>query len=148
VPGIFSPRSGRNNKAWGGASLGERNPRANVVIKFPAREAGDRTNAPRRDLRVKGCRPFHGLARQFILDPGACAPGFILSPASQAKTEGLFFLLRRLYCALTSGSFLKPFSNAFRNRSTAVVGSPRKFGSVYNSTSPFRASTIPMSNRR
>src|SRR5215213_648445 len=52
------------------------------------------------------------------------------------------------YWALTSGSFLKPFSNAFRSRSTAVVGSPGKIGSVYNSTSPFRASTIPICNCR
>src|SRR4051794_2580038 len=33
-----------------------------------------------------GCRPFHGLACSFYIDPGACAPGFMLSPASQAKT--------------------------------------------------------------
>ena len=34
-----------------------------------------------------GCRPLRGLDGVFMLtDPGACAPGFMLTPASQAKT--------------------------------------------------------------
>lgn len=52
------------------------------------------------------------------------------------------------YLALTAGNFLKPFSNVFRSLSTAVVGSPVKMGSVYSSTSPFRASTIPICSLR
>jgi len=32
-----------------------------------------------------GCRPFHGLAIYLDLDPGAVAPGFMLSSAPQAK---------------------------------------------------------------
>jgi hypothetical protein len=37
-------------------------------------------------LRSNCCRPFHGLAIQFNSDPGACAQGFMLPAASQAKT--------------------------------------------------------------
>jgi len=34
--------------------------------------------------RATALRPFHGLVHYFYLDPGARAPGFMLSPASQA----------------------------------------------------------------
>jgi hypothetical protein len=35
---------------------------------------------------TQGCRPFNGLQRLFfIADPGACAPGFMLPPASQVE---------------------------------------------------------------
>jgi hypothetical protein len=35
---------------------------------------------------TQGCRPFNGLQRLFfIADPGACAPGFMLPPASQVQ---------------------------------------------------------------
>ncbi len=38
---------------------------------------------------VISCRPFHGLQTLICFtDPGACAPGFMLSPASRAETVG------------------------------------------------------------
>ena len=37
----------------------------------------------------KDCHPFHGFGAVFIIDPGACAPGFMLPPASQAKEPTL-----------------------------------------------------------
>src|SRR6185503_6555584 len=38
-----------------------------------------------KDLRILGCRPFHGLIRRSRNVPGADAPGFRPTPASQAK---------------------------------------------------------------
>ena len=67
-----SPRSGRQHKAWGAS------PRDVKRIKFGARETGD-------SRTFKHCRPLRGLAIEFYWDPGACAPGFMLTPASQAK---------------------------------------------------------------
>jgi hypothetical protein len=67
----LSLRSGRQHKAWGASP----------------RLAFDNQESPRQ--RVTACR-FHAVARftgsiAFSnLDPGACAPGFMLSPASQA----------------------------------------------------------------
>jgi len=36
---------------------------------------------------IARCRPFHGLASFLYEIPGACAPGFMLSPASQAVNQ-------------------------------------------------------------
>ena len=38
-------------------------------------------------------RPFHGLQNTFFPDPGACAPGFMPSPASQALCLTLNWIL-------------------------------------------------------
>ena len=56
----------------------------------PAR-AGD-------SCKTSHCRPFHGLRANLFSDPGARAPGFMLTPASQAKSPALLIsrLLRRL----------------------------------------------------
>src|SRR6185369_3523906 len=64
---LFSPRSGRKHKAWGAS------PRIEAIkTRLSARSARQR------------CRPLRGLARLLINDPGACAPGFMLSLASRA----------------------------------------------------------------
>ena len=34
--------------------------------------------------KAQRCRPLCGLNHYFYIDPGACAPGFMLTPASQA----------------------------------------------------------------
>jgi len=52
---------------------------------FEPAQVGDSVNPLR-------CRPFHGLARPLDLIPGACAPGFMLSPALQV--QAFHFLLR------------------------------------------------------
>jgi hypothetical protein len=36
-------------------------------------------------LQAKDCRPFHGLPNSLLLGPGAYTPGFMLTPAPQAK---------------------------------------------------------------
>jgi len=40
---------------------------------------------------VKGCRPLRGLDLFFDLDPGANAPGFMLSPAPRAGESNQAF---------------------------------------------------------
>jgi hypothetical protein len=37
--------------------------------------------------KLQGCRPLRGLAFSLLSFPGACAPGFMLTPASQAKNR-------------------------------------------------------------
>ena len=37
--------------------------------------------------KAERCRPLRGLDRYLHRDPGACAPGFILPPASQARSR-------------------------------------------------------------
>src|SRR6185503_11957953 len=62
-----SPRSGRQHKAWGA------NPRIPTTKEARARETGDSAAA------------CFAASKHFSLDdPGACAPGFMPSPASQA----------------------------------------------------------------
>jgi hypothetical protein len=38
-------------------------------------------------LNHEGCRPLRGSYIGFRREPGACAPGFMLTPASQAKMK-------------------------------------------------------------
>ena len=49
------------------------------VATNPAGEARDSG----RQLTAN-CRPFHGLQNIVVVHPGACAPGYMLTPASQA----------------------------------------------------------------
>src|SRR3954468_10569100 len=105
MSGNHSPRSGRQRKAWGGAS---RNPRyVNENSKEPAERATafaitGRAGKERVFIRLSPapravcpfpqlilgltpqalrCRPLRGLSALFAIDPGAHAPGFTLSPA-------------------------------------------------------------------
>ncbi len=57
-------------------------------------------------LMAASCRPLHGLAIRSNSDPGACAPGFMLPPASQAQTA--LFVQGRSggLCLKSSKSFL------------------------------------------
>src|SRR6185369_7905259 len=57
-------------------------------------------------LMSMGCRPLRGFGAVFIIDPGACAPGFMLSACfagSQSASQALS-LLRRLSVCLGSTS--------------------------------------------
>ena len=68
---IFSLRSRRERKAWGVS------PRFKNTTAFEPANAGDRTAATH----------VHGLELKLIRDPGAHAPGFTLTPASQAQVK-------------------------------------------------------------
>src|SRR6185369_7120884 len=50
-------------------------PRTRIEIYDRARRAGDSVSL------LLGCRPLRGLNRFRYFDPGACAPGFMLTPA-------------------------------------------------------------------
>src|SRR5215217_2836441 len=63
----LSLRSRRKHKAWGAS------PRINNKESFEPADAGDSAAAR-----------YHGLQNTLSCDPGGCAPGFMLSPASQA----------------------------------------------------------------
>jgi hypothetical protein len=75
---------------------------------------------------TQGCRPFNGLQRLFfIADPGACAPGFMLPPASQVQRpricEACFAgsapaHLRGLLRRFSARAFLRPASQVQRPR--------------------------------
>ena len=64
-----------------------RKPQDQSTTDFPAREGGRQTDRSKMltILLATNCRPFHGLAIQFDSDNGACAPGFMIPPASQAR---------------------------------------------------------------
>ena len=74
---FLSLRSRRKHKAWGAS------PRI-----FMQQVSSPRSGRQR-------WRPFHGLKYFSFYDPGAHAPGFMLTPASQAKSL-LFLRARRL----------------------------------------------------
>jgi hypothetical protein len=55
------------------------------------------------------CRPFHGLTRFLLIGPGACAPGFILPPASQVQHIRFADFQRKINMAKNPGEIpLKP----------------------------------------
>ena len=77
---VLSLRSRRKHKAWGAS------PRESNATDFKPAKAGDRTKGGKM-LTIGGRRAAaHFMGSQFnlISDPGACAPGFMLPPASQA----------------------------------------------------------------
>ena len=55
-------------------------------------------------ILAASCRPFHGLAIRFNSDPGACAPGFMLAPASQATTALLVQSAANLHSVIANRS--------------------------------------------
>jgi hypothetical protein len=55
--------------------------------KFPSPRMRVTEQKAATDLQSKDCRQFHGLAILFALTPGAYAPGYMLAPAPQAKTD-------------------------------------------------------------
>jgi hypothetical protein len=70
---FLSLRSRREHKAWGVS------PREAVVL-VGARVSGRQTREQRLSAVVTGCNRFDKV-------PGARAPGFMLTPASQARTS-------------------------------------------------------------
>jgi hypothetical protein len=91
---FLSPRSGRQHKAWGAS------PRYDRKKHFEPTLVGD--SAAARSAGLGGlivldpgaCAPGFMLppaprawAGLFVLDPGACAPGFMLPPASRAENQ-------------------------------------------------------------
>jgi hypothetical protein len=57
-------------------------------VKSPEpREAGESLLKNSNVQQMEGCRPLRGLNAFFNPKPGACAPGFMQTPASQVKSK-------------------------------------------------------------
>ena len=80
---VPNPRSGWQHEAWGEA---KRSPRNVSLRVFKARGAGDRRSITI-DVNRNRSRPLRGLDCYFFLDPGACAPGFMLTSAPRTNYE-------------------------------------------------------------
>ena len=78
--------------AYGGLGrvedLGEELDAVEKKLREDGKAAGEKFPKAGESARQRiGCRPFHGLHIIGMINPGACAPGFMLTPAPQAERK-------------------------------------------------------------
>ncbi len=85
------PAKRRKHIAWGAS------PRMRIKLNLRAHEVGGRSLGRKSlNFHVDSVARIRGLENLLCSTPGACAPGFMLAPASRAKTTLLFKAARWL----------------------------------------------------